>query len=107
MSILTVKELAKKLGVTEGTVYRMAKAGIIPVIRIGTGRSLRFDFEDVKSALTKPSPLPLTPQRKTGEDPLFTLHELAVETGIKDLAQNHDHYLYGVPINSARTSSKR
>ena len=107
MSILTAKELAKKLGVTEGTVYRMAKAGIIPVVRIGTGRSLRFDFEDVKSALTKPSPPPSVPHRKTGEDPLFTLHELAVETGIKDLAQHHDHYLYGVPIKTALSSSKR
>ncbi len=33
---------------------------------------------------------------KKGKDPLFGLSSIAVETGIKDLAENHDHYLYGV-----------
>lgn len=27
--------------------------------------------------------------------PLYQIHEHAVSTGIKDLAQQHDHYLYG------------
>ena len=31
-----------------------------------------------------------------GKDPLFDLRKVAVETGIKDLAEHHDHYLYGV-----------
>lgn len=30
------------------------------------------------------------------DEPLLTLRDIAVETGIKDLAENHDHYLYGV-----------
>ncbi len=30
-------------------------------------------------------------------DPLFQMAELAVETGIPDLATNIDHYLYGHP----------
>ncbi len=34
---------------------------------------------------------------KKGKDPLFGLKDIAVETGIKDLAVHHDHYLYGVP----------
>ena len=34
---------------------------------------------------------------KKGKDPLFDLRKVAVETGIKDLAEHHDHYLYGVP----------
>jgi hypothetical protein len=34
---------------------------------------------------------------KKGKDPLFGLRDIAVETGIKDLAEHHDHYLYGVP----------
>ncbi len=34
---------------------------------------------------------------KKGKDPLFGLKDIAVETGIKDLAEHHDHYLYGVP----------
>jgi hypothetical protein len=33
---------------------------------------------------------------KKGKDPLFELSSIAVETGIEDLAENHDHYLYGV-----------
>lgn len=32
---------------------------------------------------------------KKGKDPLFGLKDIAVETGIKDLAEHHDHYLYG------------
>lgn len=33
---------------------------------------------------------------KKGRDPLLDLKSIAVETGIKDLAEHHDHYLYGV-----------
>ncbi len=33
---------------------------------------------------------------KKGRDPLLDLKDIAVETGIKDLAEHHDHYLYGV-----------
>lgn len=98
MRFLTTKELAQKLGVTIGTVYRMAREGVIPIIRIGTGRRLRFDFEEVMSALSALSSRPSSPRRKGERDPLLTIHKLAIETGIKDLAQNHDHYLYGSPI---------
>ena len=28
--------------------------------------------------------------------PIYELHQHAVDTGITDLAANHDHYLYGV-----------
>ncbi|MBI4650834.1 hypothetical protein HY745_06030 [Candidatus Desantisbacteria bacterium] len=34
---------------------------------------------------------------KKKKDPLFELGNIAVETGIKDLAENHNFYLYGVP----------
>jgi len=27
--------------------------------------------------------------------PLYRIHEQAVSTGVKDLADQHDHYLYG------------
>jgi len=107
MSLLTTKELSKRLGVTIGTIYRMAHSGFIPTIRIGTGRSLRFDFEEVKTALSQPPSVSSFPRRKAVVDPLFTLHKYAIETGIKDLAQNHNHYLYGVPIKPIVISSKR
>ncbi len=32
-----------------------------------------------------------------GRDPLLRMMDLAVETGIPDLATNVDHYLYGHP----------
>jgi predicted CopG family antitoxin len=39
-------------------------------------------------------------QKKINEDteiaPLYRLHELAIDMGITDLAQNLDHYLYGL-----------
>jgi hypothetical protein len=36
-------------------------------------------------------------------DPLFRIGELAVETGIPDLATHADHYLYGHPnVGNAR-----
>lgn len=34
---------------------------------------------------------------KKGKDPLLDFKKIAVKTGIKDLAEHHDHYLYGVP----------
>jgi len=33
---------------------------------------------------------------KKGKDPLFDLRNISIATGIKDLAEHHDHYLYGV-----------
>ena len=33
---------------------------------------------------------------KKEKDPLLDLRDIAVETGIKDLAEHHDHYLYGI-----------
>ena len=33
---------------------------------------------------------------KKQKDPLWDLKKIAVETGIKDLAEHHDQYLYGV-----------
>jgi hypothetical protein len=38
--------------------------------------------------------------RRPESDPLFRMTDLAVETGISDLATNADHYLYGHPRQS-------
>lgn len=35
--------------------------------------------------------------RSSASDPLFRMTDLAVETGVPDLATNVDHYLYGHP----------
>lgn len=36
-------------------------------------------------------------EASVGSDPLFSMADLAVETGVPDLATNADHYLYGHP----------
>lgn len=33
--------------------------------------------------------------------PIFQIHQYAVDTGIPDLAAQHDHYLYGTDKNDA------
>lgn len=76
-----------------GTVYKMVRDGTIPTVRVGTGRTLRFDPDAVKRALTKRAPSP-RPRGRSEADPLLAIHELSVETGLKDLAEHHDHYLY-------------
>ncbi|NUO82032.1 antitoxin family protein [candidate division KSB1 bacterium] len=40
------------------------------------------------------------------QDSAFALAELAVETGIPDLAREHDHYLYGTPKREKRNARK-
>ncbi len=40
-------------------------------------------------------PEPFRPE--SARDPLFRMTDLAVDTGIPDLATNVDHYLYGHP----------
>jgi hypothetical protein len=40
---------------------------------------------------------PVTEARPTGSDDLASMTDLAVDTGIDDLATNIDHYLYGHP----------
>ena len=64
--MLSVKELARELGVSAKTVYALVERGEIPHYRIGVGRgTLRFDFEEVKRRLkmhVRPNPIvPIEP----------------------------------------------
>lgn len=47
----------------------------------------------LKEELFAQKPKPSTP----GINALVEVDRVAVETGISDLASQHDHYLYGVP----------
>ena len=47
---MTAAELAAALKLNEQSIYRFARAGIIPSIRIGR-KTLRFDAEQVRKAL--------------------------------------------------------
>ncbi len=49
------------------------------------------------NALLKPA----KPASKTNVAPIYQIHEHAVDTGIPDLAAEHDHYLYGVSKKDA------
>lgn len=46
---LTVAETAKKLGLSEATIYRLARAGDLPGARVG--RSWRFDRRRIDDLL--------------------------------------------------------
>lgn len=48
--MFTSSETAAEIGVTKNTVIKMAKQGLIPSIRIGSGH-YRFDINQVKLAL--------------------------------------------------------
>lgn len=47
MKLFTVESIASKLQVSELTVYRWVKGGLIPHIRLGKG-SIRFEEETIR-----------------------------------------------------------
>ena len=53
--LLTAKELAAALQLNEQTVYRLARSGEIPFVRIGK-KAIRFDLERVREAWATPPP---------------------------------------------------
>jgi hypothetical protein len=71
------------------TYHGSVKGGVIvlePGVELPEGAPVRVEFE------------PLPEQAEVGPlDPAFTIADLAVETGIPDLATNIDAYLYGHP----------
>jgi len=55
MSLLNAQELARELNVSRATVYRLAREGQIPSVRIGN--SIRFELDAVISGnRRKPAP---------------------------------------------------
>jgi hypothetical protein len=72
-------------------VYRgTVKSGGVIELDAGTAlpEGTRVNIQPVSSHVT---------QNADGEDSLFRMSDLAVDTGIPDLATNIDHYLYGHP----------
>ena len=55
--LVTAKELATTLQLNEQTVYRLARKGEIPFVRIGN-KAIRFDLDRVKEALEAKSRVP-------------------------------------------------
>jgi hypothetical protein len=54
-----------------------------PGIRLPEGAAVRIELESVAG--------------REESDPLLRMTDLAIDTGISDLATNIDHYLYGHP----------
>ena len=61
-SLLTVKDAAKFLNVCEMTVYREAKAGTLPHVRIG--RSIRFSKDALDAYIENQATVPMTEPAK-------------------------------------------
>ncbi len=54
--LLTVRDMAVMYKLNRQTLYRLARKGVVPSIRIG--KSLRFDPVQVRAALAAHTPLP-------------------------------------------------
>ena len=52
--LLSVREAARLLNVTESTVYRLTKVGSLPHLRVG--RSIRFSMEILEEYVRNPNP---------------------------------------------------
>ena len=53
---MTARELQEERGISQRTVYRLAKARLIPAYRVGVKRrGLRFDADEVLAALRQPA----------------------------------------------------
>jgi hypothetical protein len=46
---------------------------------------------------TRPATPPVAPLNGKSADPVWSIGDDAVKTGITDLASEHDHYAYGTP----------
>ncbi len=70
---LTARELAAAFKLNPQTLYRLARQGMIPAIRIGK-KSLRFDPFEVREALQPQGTAQarLRPRRPRGQRPAFT-----------------------------------
>jgi excisionase family DNA binding protein len=55
LQLLTAQELARVLKLNPQTLYRLARRGVLPAIRIGK-KALRFDPAQVRSALQTQTP---------------------------------------------------
>ncbi|MBI4530595.1 MAG: helix-turn-helix transcriptional regulator [Candidatus Latescibacteria bacterium] len=80
---------------------------IISAIYRGTVRRLDIETLDKLCAFLRcniQDILEYAPDERNNEknekeviDPIYTIYEIAEESGISDLATNIDHYLYGLP----------
>jgi len=76
----------------KGTIKNGVALPLEPVKKTDEGRSVMITFLNEEAEEMK------RPNGKNGEVSLKTLiDEFQIDTGIEDLASQHDHYLYGTP----------
>ena len=76
----------------KGTIKNGVALPLEPVKKTDEGRIVMITFLDEEAEEVK------RPNAKNGKVSLKTLiDEFQIDTGIEDLASQHDHYLYGTP----------
>ncbi len=76
--------------IVQREVYNFALAELLRTIE-------ESELEKALAAYLKPFEAKTEKNDDMWTDFLENIDKYAVETGIKDLAENHDHYLYGTP----------
>ena len=74
-ALLTVQELARALKLNPQTLYRLARQGLVPAVRVGK-KTLRFDPAQVRARLQAPRRLRPFPEKRSGATPPFTVTRL-------------------------------
>lgn len=75
---LTARQLAEYLQVSETTVHRLRRRGLIPSVKL-TDRIVRFNLKDVRSALTRNA------SRKAEREPPDDPRDDGAQLGFADL----------------------
>jgi hypothetical protein len=96
-------QLSGPTGLPDGT-----EVDVAPTNRVSTRTTATRKKPATRSrAAAKPSRSPRKKRAGGAESPLLKiLASLPVETGIVDLASEHDHYLYGTPRKSKPRRSR-
>lgn len=72
-TMLTVRDVAARLNVSPGCVYRLVSLGVLPHIRIGAGRgTIRVDEADLAAFVEREKRLPPTSIKRANDSTSFT-----------------------------------
>lgn len=107
MDLLTVRETADLLRVSQLTVRRYIAGGRLPVVRLG--RNIRIDREEIVRLLTRPDRAALgTPQTlpagtpTSDDDPFWDIVGIGDAPEAADMSENKYKYLAGVAEDDYR-----
>jgi len=76
MNVLTVKEVAERLKVSQACIYQLVAEGLLPAVRIGIGRGvIRFTEEDLQTFMTDSRTCPPKPKSPSYRPTHLTLQK--------------------------------